>query len=287
MPETASRTRRPVSSSRRTAASRSSTPFRASTRPWSSNRAGSWIDPGSPTGVNRSVSVAPGTTVNCAGSTPCRSHASDANESEPMSSAGARRTPRAPGPVGRAARADPMPVTALHGHHRGQSRGPRGRQRREPGGVGVLGVHHVERRPGVQRQHGLADLRDVTLEVRRFAAGDRLLPAGLQRPHLDTDRHPVGRRGSAAVDRAALRVTAVLRHERDVVPGADEVAEQVLGVRAHPGHRGPVPPGDEADPHRLISQRPISPRRRAASAAGTSVSARCASRDSSRQTRPR
>ena len=45
-----------------------------------------------------------------------------------------------------AAGADPVPVAALHGHHRGQTGRPRRTEHREPVGVGVLGVQDVVRR---------------------------------------------------------------------------------------------------------------------------------------------
>ena len=57
----------------------------------------------------------------------------------------------------------------------------------------------------------------------------------------------------------------------------DELAEQVLGVDAHAGHRRPVAAGDEADPHRSTA-------RSVASARGTISWARWLSRDSSRVT---
>jgi hypothetical protein len=54
------------------------------------------------------------------------------------------------GLVGRAARADPVPVAALDRHDRRQAGAAGGLQHREAGRVAVLRVQHVERLLGVQ-----------------------------------------------------------------------------------------------------------------------------------------
>jgi hypothetical protein len=92
------------------------------------------------------------------------------------------------GLVGRAARADPVPVAALDRHDRRQAGAAGGLQHREAGRVAVLRVQHVERLLGVQALHGLRQLGGVALEVRRL---DRL-PAAGSRHHA----HAVGTRSA-------------------------------------------------------------------------------------------